>query len=308
MADDDARATTAALAQQRTNLRGIALVIAAMGAFVLNDTLTKATSAELPTGEIIAIRGLFASLILAPLVALTYGLRAVPRAYSLPILIRNVSEIASVILFLSALFRLPLANVTAIMQTLPLTLTAAAAILLKEHVGWRRWTAATVGLLGILLVVRPGTSDFSWWYVSAIICVVFVTARDIATRYIDGTTPSLVVTFITAFVVMLAGLALGMFETWTVPSVPAVARLGAAAVFVIVGYYALIECWRGTEISVVAPFRYSVVLWAIVFGYIFLGEVPSWWTVAGSAIVALAGLYTFHREQVLARRQSTAKR
>ena len=284
-------------AQQATNLRGITLIIIAMGAFVLNDTLTKATSTELPIGQIIALRGLFACLLMMPIVALSTGFSKVLQVYSIPILVRNASEIAAVILFLNALFRLPLANVTAIMQTLPLTMTAAAAILLKERVGWRRWSAASVGLIGILLVVRPGTSDFSWWYVSAIVCVFFVTARDVATRFIPTSTPSIVVTFITAAVVTCAGLALGFTETWVMPSTPALIRLAGAAVMVLVGYYTMIECWRGTEISVVAPFRYSVVLWAMAFGYIFLGEVPTSWTVIGSAILVCAGIYTFHRER-----------
>ncbi len=284
------------------NLRGIVLVIVAMGAFVLNDTLTKTTSGELPLGQIIAIRGVFASLLMATIVVFGIGFGAVLRAYSVPILIRNIAEIASVMLFLSALFRLPLANVTAIMQTLPLTMTAAAAFFLNERVGWRRWSAAGVGLIGVVLVVRPGTADFSWWYLSAVVCVVSVTARDIATRFIAKSTPSIAVTFITAFVVMLAGCGLGLTETWAVPSVAGVLRLAGAAVFVLIGYYALIECWRETEISVIAPFRYSVVLWAIVFGYLFLGEVPSVWALTGSAIVVLAGLYTFHREQTLIKR------
>jgi len=273
----------------------------AMGAFSLNDVLTKTSSAELPTGELIALRGVFATLLMAPLIAFTYGFGSVVRAYSWPLFIRNVAEVISAFLFLSALFQLPIANVTAILQTLPLTLTAAAALLFKEPVGWRRWSAAAVGLLGVLLIVRPGSADFSWWYLSAIIAVVFITIRDVATKYITGVTPSLVVAFITAVVVMLAGFAYGTIETWVVPSTGAVLRLAVAAVLVLIGYYALIECWREAEISAIAPFRYTIVLWAIVMGYFFLGEVPSWWTLAGSAVVVGAGLYTFHRER--ARRQ-----
>lgn len=283
--------------QQATNFRGILLMMAAMGAFCLNDTLTKTTAGELPTGEIIAIRGVFASLLMAPIVAMTAGLQTIPKIYSLPLLIRNISEIAAVILFLGALFRLPIANVTAILQTLPLTMTAAAAILFKEQVGWRRWSAAAVGLIGVLLIVRPGSVDFSWWYLSAIVAVVFITSRDVATRFIAKTTPSIVITFITAFVVMMAGCGLGLTENWVVPSYGAVVRLAAAAVLVLIGYYAMIECWRGSEISVIAPFRYSVVLWAMAFGYLFLGEVPDPWMIAGSSIVVVAGLYTFHRER-----------
>ena len=284
--------------QGEKNLRGMAMMALAMGTFSLNDTLTKSTSAELPTGEIIAIRGIFAVLLLGPVVIYKYGLHAIPRAYSMPLVVRNVSEIITVILFLQALFRLPLANVTAILQTLPLTMTAAAAILFKEPVGWRRWTAASVGLLGVLLIVRPGSDEFSWWYVAAIVSVFFITARDVATKYITGTVPSLVIAFITALVVLAAGLGMSVVETWVVPSFSAVARLGAAAVLVLIGYVTMVECWRDAEMSAVAPFRYTVVLWAMVNGFVFLGEVPSWWTVGGSLVVVAAGLYTFHRERV----------
>ena len=293
-----------AASQHAANMRGIALIILAMGAFCLNDTLTKATSRELPMGEIIAIRGLFATLLMAPIVALRFGFATIGRIYSRPMLIRNVCETITVLLFLGALFRLPVANVTAILQALPLTMTAAAALLLKERVGWRRWSAAGVGLLGVLLIIRPGTSEFSWWYISAVVAVVFITIRDLSTRFIPPSTPTFVITFLTAFVVMWSGFALGTTEDWIVPSATAIIRLAAAAVLVLIGYYTLIECWRGTEISVVVPFRYSVVLWAMAFGYLILGEVPSIWAIAGSAIVAAAGLYTFHRERVVASAQN----
>ncbi|MEM9030957.1 MAG: DMT family transporter [Pseudomonadota bacterium] len=279
------------------NLRGIFLMTVAMGVFVLNDTFTKTVSDTLPTGQIIALRGAIATLIMLPIVMSTCGIAAVARSYSRPILIRNVSEIVAVILFLSALFRLPLANVTAILQTLPLAMTAAAAIFLGERVGWRRWTAACIGLAGILLIIRPGTDAFSWRYVSALISVIFITARDLATRMISAETPTVAVTFLTAAVVTGAGCLLGTTEVWVWPDIDALLRLGAAAVLVLLGYALLIETWRGVEVSAVAPFRYAVVLWAMLFGYLFLGEVPSGWTILGSAIVVGAGLYTFHRER-----------
>ncbi len=290
--------TAESATQTAANLRGIILVIVGMGAFALNDTLTKATSSELPIGQILVLRGLFGCILLLPIMAFTVKLMHIPRLWSFPMLIRSVSEVFAAILFFNALFRLPIASVTAILQLLPLTLTAAAAILLKETVGWRRWSAAAVGFLGILLVIRPGSDGFSWWYLCAFCCVLFVTARDIAMRYVYGSIPSVLITFITSFTVMLSGCVVGLFEVWVTPSLNAVCNLGAAAVLVLIGYYSLIECWRGVAISVVAPFRYSVVLWAMAFGYLMLGEIPNTWAIAGSAVVVAAGVYTLHREQV----------
>ncbi|MEO0671416.1 MAG: DMT family transporter, partial [Pseudomonadota bacterium] len=150
------------------NTRSMLLMVIAMGVFVLNDTLTKTVSGDLPTGQIIFIRNLLATLILAPFVFSRFGPAAIAAAYSKPLLIRNLSEIVAVICYLSAIFRLPIANVTAVFQLVPLAMTAAAAVYLKERVGWRRWSAAAVGLAGVVLIIRPGTADFSWWYVAVL--------------------------------------------------------------------------------------------------------------------------------------------
>lgn len=283
------------------NLRGMALMIFSMGVFILNDTLTKTAALEIPAGQVVVMRSIFATVILLMAVAATTGLKALLISYSRPILIRNLCEICSIILYLSALFRLPIANVTAILQMLPLAMTAVAAIFLGERIGWRRWTAAAVGLIGVALIMRPGTTAFSWWYVSAFIAVGFIAARDVVTRFIDRATPTLVVTFYTAAVGMVGGALLGVNETWVMPRWITVGQLALASVLVVLGYYTLIESWRTGEVSAVAPFRYSVVLWAILFGWLLLGEVPDDYMLAGSAIVVAAGSYTFLREQHLAR-------
>ena len=287
-------------AQQRAkNLRGIFFLLIGMGAFALNDALTKSTAGELPTGQIIAIRGVFACVLLAPVFAATAGVASVWRVYSLPVVIRNVAEVLTVFFFLNALFRLPLANVTAILQALPLLMTAAAAILFKEPVGWRRWLAAAVGLLGVLLIIRPGSGEFSWWYVSAFVAMLFIVVRDISTRYIATSTPTMTLTFLTTVVVTIAGFGFGLAEEWVVPSTKTWLTLAGAAVAILIAYYASTECWRGTDISVISPFRYSIVLWALTLGYFLLGEVPSVMTLTGAAIVVGAGLYTLRREQAV---------
>jgi len=284
------------------NLRGMGLLVLGMGAFVLNDTLMKTASRELPLGEIITLRGVICILIMAPIVAWTSGLATVLRVYSRPVFIRNIAEVGAVFTFLTALFQLPMASVTGVLQAVPLAITAAAAVLLREPVGWRRWAASAVGLIGVLMIIRPGTTDFSIWFLFAIATVFFVVIRDMSTRFIPKSAPSFVITFLTAVVVTLAGCVLGVTETWTPPSLDAVLRLTVAAALVLVGYWSLIEAMRTAEISAIAPFRYTVVLWAMVLGFLVFGEVPSVYTIAGSMIVVCAGLYTLHRERVVAKR------
>jgi len=304
-ADADAEIDPSTL-QASANLRAMGLIVLGMGAFVVNDTLMKATSNELPLSQIIVLRGIISCLIMAPIVAMTSGLLNVVRVYSWPVFIRNVAEIGAVFTFLIALFHLPMANVSGVLQAVPLVITAAAALILREPVGWRRWTASAIGLLGVLLIVRPGTTDFSPYYFAALATVFCVTARDLATRMIPKSAPSFAITFITAIVVTVAGAVLGLTETWQTPSLGALVRLAGAAVLVLIGYWTLIEAMRTAEISAVAPFRYSVVVWAILFGYLVFNEVPNLSTIIGSAIVISAGIYTLHRERIAARKRRTA--
>lgn len=286
----------------------MALVVIGMGAFVVNDTLMKATSAELPLGEIIALRGIMSCCIMAPIVFLNYGLASVVRSYSRPLLLRNVAELGAVFFFLTALFELPMANVSGVLQVVPLTITAAAALFLGEPVGWRRWTASGVGLIGVLLIIQPGTTEFSVYYFAAIATVLCVACRDLATRFIAKSAPSLSITFVTALVVTLFGAVLGLGEDWKMPSTASFLRMAGASVLVLIGYYSMIEAMRTAEISAVAPFRYSVVIWAMLFGYLVFDEVPSVLTIVGSVIVIAAGLYTLHRERVALRRTISARR
>ncbi len=290
------------------NLRAMALVVIGMGAFVINDTMMKATSAELPLGEIIALRGLMSCAVMAPIVIANYGLASIVRVYSRALFLRNLAEIGAVFFFLTALFQLPMANVSGVLQAVPLTITAAAALFLKEPVGWRRWTASAVGLIGVLLIIQPGTTGFSVYYFAALATVACAAVRDLSTRFIAKTAPSLSITFVTAIVVTLFGFVLGVIEDWKPPPVTALVRLAAASVLVLVGYYSLIEAMRTAEISAVAPFRYTVVLWAMLLGYLVFGEAPSMLTIAGSLIVISAGLYTLHRERVALKRSISTRR
>lgn len=297
---------TVASSQATANLRAMGLITLGMCAFVVNDTLMKKSSAELPLGQIMAVRGLLCCLFMAPIVAMTSGLSSIFRTYSWPLFIRNIAEIGAVMSFLAALFRLPMASVSGVLQAVPLVLTAAAAFILRERVGWRRWTASAIGLAGVLLIIRPGTADFSIWFLAALATVFFVTARDLATRFIPNTMPSIAITFITAVVVTLAGAALGLTEQWLVPSAIVIVQLSGAAALALIGYWSMIEAMRTAEVSAIAPFRYSVVLWAMILGFLAFNEVPSLWTLAGSAIVISAGLYTWHRERILAHQRRAA--
>ncbi|MEL6373909.1 MAG: DMT family transporter [Pseudomonadota bacterium] len=286
------------------NLRASLAVLAGMALFICNDTLTKTVSDTLPTGQIITLRSAFALAFIVPLAFYTGALRDLRAAYAPAMIWRNIGEAGGVLLYLTALFNMPIANATAIMQVLPLAITAGAALFLGERVGWRRWLAAGIGLIGVLIIIKPGHNAFNAWSLAALIGVFFIVLRDLATRRLPTHTPTLYVTTVTAAVVTVAGLGLGLFETWMMPRAVELLMLAGAALFVLGGYAAMIYAMRAGEVSAIAPFRYSIILWAIAIGYVVWGDVPTLSTLLGIAIVVGAGLYTFYRERTLERATS----
>jgi len=272
-------------------------MLACMAGLILNDALVKLVSADLPTGQIIFIRGFFASLFIFAIVAYTGAIREITPALNKPVFWRVCGEVIGTGLYLTALFQLPIANATAIIQSIPLAVTAIAAILLREHVGWRRWTAVLVGFLGVLIIVRPGMDGFNFYALLAFGSVALIALRDLATREIPAGIRNIVVTFITSCAVMVLGIVMGLFEDWIMPSWTAIAYLAGAALLILVGYFGAIVAMRVGEISVVAPFRYSIVVWALLLGYFVWGDVPDLLTLIGTALVVATGIYTFFRER-----------
>lgn len=282
------------------NGRGIAAMMASQLSFILNDTLIKLATRELPGGQAIFLRGIFAFLFALGLAYAMGALRALPPRPLAPIIAwRNIGEIGSTFFYLTALFHMPIANATAILQFLPLAITACAALFLAEPVGWRRWLATLVGFGGVLVVIRPGTSDFNAWSLLAFVGVFFSVLRDLTTRRITTAVPTLLLVVFSAATVTTAALGFTLIETWVRPSSYALALLAAGAVFLLGGYYFIIDAMRHGEVAVVAPFRYSVIVWAILAGIFIFGEMPDRTALLGTGVVIAAGVYTFMRERKL---------
>ena len=268
--------------------------------FIFNDTLIKISTRDLPGGEAIFLRGLFAFTFAFALAAATGALGRMPSRAMWPLIgLRNVGEIGSTFFYLTALFHMPIADATAILQFVPLAMTGAAAVFLAEPVGWRRWTATFAGFLGVMIIIRPGTTAFTAWSLLALTGVFFSVLRDLSTRRISTEIPTLLLVTISAAIVTTAALGFAVFEIWIWPSAFALLHLGGAAIFLLGGYYFIIDAMRYGEVAVVAPFRYSVIVWAILAGILIFGERPDRTALLGTAIVILAGIYTFMRERRL---------
>ncbi|WP_413855704.1 DMT family transporter [Albidovulum sp.] len=284
------------------NLRGILLMCTSMAAFTINDTFMKSVTQSLPLYQTIAMRGVIALVGLGLLAALTGAFRFRPSGRDgLLILLRSLADVAATILFLEALLRMPLANLSAILQALPLLITLAAALVFGDKIGWRRMTAILVGLVGVLLIIRPGTEGFDRWSLLGIASVLCVVVRDLAVRPIQGAVPSGLVALGAAVAVTAMGWIGAGIQGWKPVSPAEAAEVLAAGLFVIVGYLSSVSAMRHGDIGLVAPFRYTSLIWAIVLGLLVFGDLPDVWTLVGAAIVVGAGLFTLWREQRLRR-------
>jgi drug/metabolite transporter (DMT)-like permease len=276
---------------------GIVAMCLAMVCFIVSDVFSKLAAETLPVGEVILLRGLMTTALFTvpALAAGTIGilLEKFSRAWAM----RVFGEMAAAILFISALAHLPIANVVSITQTVPLAMTAVAAVVLGEVVGWRRWIATAAGFCGVLLIAKPGTAGFSWWSLAALGTVGAIIVRDIATRRMDKSVPVMLITLTTAIGVSIAGLGLSAVEgAWQQPSAMAWAYLAGGAAAVGGAYHFSIQAVRKAQLSTVAPFRYTIVPLSLVAGYLVWRDIPDVFSLLGIAIIAGAGLYTFLAE------------
>lgn len=287
------------------NARGALLMVGGMAAFVVNDALMKLVSAELPLFQALFLRGIFTTVVFF-LIARQMGV--LRQSLSGPdrklVTLRVLAEIGSAYFFLTALFNMPLANVTAILQALPLTITLAGALFLREPVGWRRLAAILVGFVGVLLIVRPDADGFDYYAIMALMAVACVTMRDLLTRRMSRAVPSMMVALATAGGVTLFAALGALSEDWVIPSTGAGLALSGAVMLIIVGYLLSIMAMRVGELGVVSPFRYTALVWALVLGYLVFGDWPDAATLAGAGLIVVTGLFTLYREH----RQARARR
>lgn len=285
------------------NTRGALLMMCSMAAFTLNDTFMKELAGQMPLFQVLVLRGALTTVFVGLLAWKMGALHLrIPRKDRWLIVQRMVAEIGAAYFFLTALFNMPLANVTAILQSLPLVVTLCAALFFGEALGWRRMTAILVGLVGVLLIVRPGTEGFNLYSVYAVISVGFVTMRDLATRRLSGATHSMMVTFATTLSVTLFFGVASVGVDWVPVDLFAAKRVLGAAVMVMAGYVFSVLVMRVGEISFVAPFRYTGLIWALALGWYVFGDWPGPLTLLGAGIVVSSGVFMLLRERQLARR------
>lgn len=282
----------------RANRRGIRLMVAAMACFIVNDALVKLASASMPAAQLIFVRGLMATLLVLAVARATGAtLRPAQLATGWVAGRAAIDAVASVA-YLVSLFHLPIANATAINMASPLFIVALAVPLLGERVDARRWAAVVAGFAGVLLVIQPKAEGFNAFALLCLAATLLHALRDLATRRIAPGIPSIAVTLATAVAVTLLAGALSAVQGWVSAGPRELVLLACASVFLAGGYHLIIRSTRCGDVSAIAPFRYTGLLWALTLGWAVWGDVPDPLAWAGIALLIAAGLYLIRRERL----------
>lgn len=287
------------------NFRGALLMIVSMVLFAFEDMFIKLLAAELPYAEVLGMVGLLGALAFGIMLKLKGGRLLTLDLANPLVLFRSLAEAIGSIGIVVALALSDLSSTSAIMQALPLAIVLGAALFLNEPVGWRRWSAIVVGFLGVLMVIRPGLAGFQPVSLMAVLAVVGLAARDIATRRVPAHIHSDQLAALAFLAILVASCLMGwvLGQSFVMPS-PRQWGLFAACMMVGVGGYALlVSATRVAEASALAPYRYVRLVFALILAFIVFDERPDTPTMLGAGVIVASGCYTMWREATLRRRQ-----
>ncbi len=290
------------------NIKGILLLLVAMVGFTIEDLFIKQLSGTIPVGQILMLIGTGAgALFLISLWLKGETIFARAAWQPMPVL-RALAEGGAAMSFATALALVDISVVAAVFQATPLAITMGAALFLGEQVGWRRWTAISVGFVGVLMIIRPGLSSFEPNTLLVLVSVVCVAARDLMTRRMNVGISSVMVSVQAYAAVIVAGALLLLMAPapLVAPSGFEWAMLGGGVVFGVIAYYGIVTATRVADAAVITPFRYSRLVFSMIGGAIVFAERPDAMTLAGSGLIIATGLYTFVRERRLARSAAQA--
>ncbi len=287
------------------NRRGILAMSLSMACFVANDALVKHVSATLSSGQLICVRGLMAT---ALMLAVAQGmglLKQLPLMANRWLWLRAALDGMASLVYLTAVFHLPLGQATAINLASPLFAILIAMWWFREHVTLLRGLAVITGFMGVLLVVQPAADAFNMYSLLAVLGTLLHATRDMLTRRIPAHVPAVLISLSSALSVAVLAGALSQFQVWQPMPMASLLQLALAAVFLCSGYYTLILAMRSGDVSVIAPFRYSGLLFALVLGHLLWDEMPNGLAWFGIALLVGSGLTILQTER---RRQQAAER
>jgi drug/metabolite transporter (DMT)-like permease len=279
------------------NLRGALYMTGSMASFVGSDAILKSVSDEMSLWQAMLVRGLFASALLIGFGLWQGSLSKLPGRRDARLLaIRTVSDAAAALMFLLALFHVDLAIMSAIAQVAPLAMTLAGVWFMGHKVGWRRYLAILTGFVGVLFIIQPGGAGFTPYTLLALASVGCVVVRDLATSRLSHEVSATFAGLLSTVTIMLSAGLLSIGSTWPDGMGGLTVRLGICASILVFGVVFAVSAMRHGEVAVVAPFRYSAILWAVIIGWVVFRELPDGWATTGILLVVASGLYTLWRE------------
>ena len=287
------------------NIRGALFMVCSMICFAVNDAVIKSLGGVLPLFQTLAVRGGFVVIVLAVMVVRSgWRVQELRRRDKMILLLRVAAEVGAAFFIVTALFNMELANMTAILQILPLTIPLAAFIFLGEPLGWRRLLAIFIGFLGMLFIVKPGSDGFNVYSLFCLAAVICVTIRDLTARSLGAKLSSQEMSLFAAIGVFGAASVATMFEPWVAISLTSWAALCGCSLAILLGYLVSVYAIRTGDVSFTAQFRYIGLIAALILGYVFFGEWPDRLALMGAAIIVGTGAFTLYRQQASRRVKS----
>ena len=287
------------------NIRGALFMVCSMICFAVNDAVIKSLGGVLPIFQTLAVRGGIVVIVLAVMVMRSgWRVQELRRRDKMILLLRVAAEVGAAFFIVTALFNMELANMTAILQILPLTIPLAAFIFLGEPLGWRRLLAIFIGFLGMLFIVKPGSDGFNVYSLFCLAAVICVTIRDLTARSLGTKLSSQEMSLFAAIGVFGAASVATMYEPWVAISLTSWAALCGSSLAILLGYLVSVYAIRTGDVSFTAQFRYIGLIAALILGYVFFGEWPDRLALMGAAIIVGTGAFTLYRQQASRRVKS----
>lgn len=282
--------------QDQSSRRAILAISLSMAAYVAGDVVLKLLGRSFPATELIFWRSVIITVTLGAVLAWTRPRLLSAGMFSGAVLARCVFDCINILSFTTAVMHMQLAELYAILQISPFLMTIIAVVAFKEKVGWRRWSAIVIGFGGVLLIIKPDAGGLNSWALLGVLAAFGAACRETVTRKIDPGVSTLMVAFLSALVTAIGTFAVGYGDPWPPMDYQEMMLLSVQAVSWLVGTFLLVHACRTAPLSLVASFRYTLLVWGAIAGYLVFGELPDLLAACGAMIIVLCGLYLFYRE------------
>jgi drug/metabolite transporter (DMT)-like permease len=292
------RTAAGIIVEDQSSRRAIYAISLSMAAYVVGDAVLKLLGQSFPPNELIFWRSAIITVSLGAVLVWTRPRLLSTALLSGPVLVRCLFDCMNILAFTAAIIHMKLADLYAVLQMSPFLMTILAVAVFREQVGWRRWSAIAIGFCGVLLVIKPDPENMNLWALLGVLAALGAACRETVTRKIHPGVSTLEVTFVSALVTAIGTFAFGFAEPWPAMSRHEIMLLLIQTASWLVGTFLLVHACRTGPLSVVASFRYSLLVWGAIAGYLVFGELPDILAACGAIIIVLCGLYIFYRETV----------